>query len=109
MLTQRKPDTDAEAEQAVGGYVFSLQRRLRILTVAPSVARSHADLYASAQLEPVIAMLTQKVLLHSVHDGAAESRALLQVRLCMNMCLVKVATSVWPEYHASWQQLHART
>jgi hypothetical protein len=80
LLTHRPPASAAEAATAVGGEVYALQRRLRVLTVAPSVAKAHDALYGGAALEPAVAMLTQKVLLHAVRDGAAEARALLQVR-----------------------------
>ena len=80
LLTHRAPENDDEAAVAIGGEVYQLQRRLRVLTVAPSLAKSHDALYGGAQLEPAIAMLTQKVLMHALRDGPADARALLQVR-----------------------------
>ena len=79
LSVHRAPANDEEAALAINGEVHVLQRRLRILTVAPSVAKSHDSVYAGAQLEPAMALLTRKVLHHSVSGSPAEARVLLQV------------------------------
>jgi hypothetical protein len=61
------------------GKVYALQRRLRILTVSPGVAKHHDDVFHGASLEPLLAILCQKVLLHSLRSGIADARLLLQV------------------------------
>lgn len=80
LLTHRDASSEDDVTAAVGGKVYSLQRRLRVLTVMPGVAKTHEAVYAGAQLDALATMLSQKVLLHSVRKGAADARVLLQAR-----------------------------
>ena len=96
LLTHRGAATDEDAAVAVGGKVYALQRRLRVLTVMPGVAKTHEAVYGGAQLDAVATMLSHKVLLHSVRSGAADARVLLQVRcvaslLCMSRSNLKLS------------------
>jgi hypothetical protein len=79
LLTHRNPVTEEEKASAIAGKVYALQRRLRILTVSPAVAKDHDDVFHGAVLEPLLATLCQKVLVHSLRAGVADARVLLQV------------------------------
>ncbi|KAK9831909.1 hypothetical protein WJX81_008153 [Elliptochloris bilobata] len=59
-----------------GGRVF--QRRLRILTVPLTVARSVRDLYTSTDADAVLVMLAHKTARAAQEVGAREAGALLQ-------------------------------
>lgn len=100
LLVHRAATSEQEAQASHGGQAHTLQRRLRILTVAPSVAKSHESVYAGAQLEPVIAVLGRKVLQHSLGSGPADARSLLQA--CLNTALrLRADCFLWRSERAS--------
>ena len=84
LMTHRAPETPEEEAMAINGQVYALQRRLRVLTVSPSVASTHEAVYQGAQLEAVVCALAQKVLVRSIADGVAQARTLLQARLLLD-------------------------
>jgi hypothetical protein len=70
----------SDAEGAEGERVYELQRRLRVLTIAPSVAKNAEQVYESLHVEPSLALLTHKALRLARRQSVAEARQLLQVR-----------------------------
>lgn len=66
-------------EGVVGGRVYELQRRLRVCTLAPAVAKGTGQLYEHLAVEPCLALLMHKALRLSLLQSVADSRALLQV------------------------------
>eukprot|EP00892_Ulva_mutabilis_P001550 jgi/Ulvmu1/11396/UM075_0058.1 len=82
----QKGDEDAADESAAaaavasGGRrrVYELQRRLRVLTVAPQVARSSEALYAGLRTEPSMTLLMHKAVRHAARESVADARLLLQ-------------------------------
>lgn len=60
--------------------VYELQRRLRVLTIAPAVAKTEKQLYDSFFTEPSLALLMHKALRLSQLQSVSDSRQLLQVQ-----------------------------
>lgn len=68
-----------------GRRAYELQRRLRVLTIAPQVARASEPLYAGLRVEPSMTLLMHKAVRHAARESVADARLLLQVPLstCM--------------------------
>lgn len=63
-----------------GERFYELQRRLRVVTIAPAVAKTAGQLYENLHVEPSLALLMHKALRLSQRQSVADSRQLLQVR-----------------------------
>lgn len=78
LIYKKRAPSDDGSE---GERVYELQRRLRVLTIAPSVAKSAGQLYENLHVEPSLALLMHKALRLSQRQSVADSRQLLQVCL----------------------------
>lgn len=77
---QKGAAADAGSEEGGGPpRVYELQRRLRVLTIAPQVARTAEPLYAGLRVEPSMTLLMHKAVRHAARESVADARLLLQV------------------------------
>lgn len=85
LIYRLKKGAAAAADGADGGdgkRVYELQRRLRVLTIAPQVARAAEPLYAGLRVEPSMTLLMHKAVRHAARETVADARLLLQVCPC---------------------------
>ena len=78
LIYKNKPPSD---EGGGGARVYELQRRLRVFTIAPAVAKSAGQVYEHLAVAPCLALLMHKALRLSLLQSVADARALLQVRI----------------------------
>jgi hypothetical protein len=83
-------EAGADGAAATTRRVYEVQRRLRVRTEAPGVAKRAEGAFSAARVEPVLCVLAHKVLARAVASGAADARRLLQVR-------TTAACSPWPQ------------
>jgi len=70
---------DAPADEAASAAPrFEVQRRMRITTVAPRLAKTHEVLFSNAQADTVAKVLMHKVLQCQADEGPHSARSLLQ-------------------------------